>query len=1453
MGTSRWLRGALLAAGGVAFVLTLSGCGPTPGSFTVNTTVDGADAHPGDGKCEVHTGSGDCSLRAAVTEVNAAAVDGDITVPSGMYALTVSGSDDANASGDLDVTSTHKVVIHAPQPGAAIVGTGADGVIDVFGPNVTLLGIATKGSTGPGVRVRAGAKLLLSAGASTGNGGAGVAVDVGGSADLRNVTLSGNAGGGLVDGGTATGSFVTVAANATGGVSGAGATTLSASVVAGQTSGANCTPSVSSGGGNLSSDASCAFAASGDVISTPAALAPLSGALLPVHQPLLGSPVLDAIAIGTPLCTAPPADQRGVTRPIAQGCDRGAVEADFAVSLTVNTTTDAPDANPGDGLCATAAAQCSLRAAIDETNARPVTSGHTIALAADPTLSIAGQGDDADATGDLDVATPVSLHGAGHVVAGGGLDRVFDLRASSRHVRMDNVTIRGGSTSAFGGGILDASGDLVLDQVTLANNVAVAGGGVYSTSPSLDIRRSTITGNTGSIGGGGILGEHQVLVSSSTITGNQADVTAGAIHPGALLADSGSISASTIGANQGTSNLGLSGSGTLTVKGTIIEAGTSGAACEVYRSTGIVSGGWNLVGDSTCRLSTATDHEGVPSLLGPLAANGGPTRTQLASSSSVAVGAIPVGTAGLCDAAAPIDQRGIARPQGAACDIGSVEGAGPAQNGLSLTVTTASDALDVSPGDGVCAIAAGGCSLRAAITETNLTPAADVITIAAGINPTLSRPGAGEDGNATGDLDVTGYLTIDGGGATVSGAGLDRVIDVSHGGLRVLRTTVTGGVAASSAFTNLTYDGTGGGIQASVADLVLDRSTIIGNTTPALPQSGAGGAVALRAGGLRIIDSTIDGNSARDGAALFVATAVVRIDRSTLSGNRAVNGGKGVISDSFADGGDDIRISASTFATNDAGNGGVLQVFGSKVDVRSTTLIDNAGTFVFFGGAIHVTSSVIRAPITALCTSVVSGGWNVASTQACNLTTTGDQQAVSLVFGPLAANGGPTKTYLPAANSVAVDHIPFGTAGVCDASTPVDQRGVARPVGPGCDAGAVEGSGPPVAPLSLLVNTTADTRDATPGNGVCVDAVGTCSLRAAIDEANVWPTADTITIAPGVNPVRTLRGGDDTNAAGDLDVFDQLTIVGNGAVVDAGGIDRVLDIHQTSVSISGVNFNHGTALSTDFLTVYGGGIRLQGNLSLTDSSVFNSRANGLYATGGGIYVSDNSSLSLTRVRITGNKIVSTQSPADGGAGVFAGANSSVSITASAITGNQTNQSGGAIFGSGVSLVVRNSTISGNTAAISGSALHLIGQPYPTSATIIASTIAGNTNGSASGQAIAYGRVTLTLSGNVLQSAGSVLCAALEVAPPVVSGGWNVADDASCGLTATGDLQTNTTLLGPLASNGGPTPTQLPPVGHPAIDRIPIGTAGLCDGTMPTDQRGFPRPVGSGCDSGAVER
>jgi hypothetical protein len=63
-------------------------------------------------------------------------------------------------------------------------------------------------------------------------------------------------------------------------------------------------------------------------------------------------------------------------------------------------------------------------------------------------------------------------------------------------------------------------------------------------------------------------------------------------------------------------------------------------------------------------------------------------------------------------------------------------------------------------------------------------------------------------------------------------------------------------------------------------------------------------------------------------------------------------------------------------------------------------------------------------------------------------------------LGPLADNGGPTKTLLPAKGSDAIDAIPAANAACTSPGT--DQRGDSRPQGARCDIGAVEVAQPPV-------------------------------------------------------------------------------------------------------------------------------------------------------------------------------------------------------------------------------------------------------------------------------------------------------------------------------------------------------------------------------------------------------
>ena len=84
--------------------------------------------------------------------------------------------------------------------------------------------------------------------------------------------------------------------------------------------------------------------------------------------------------------------------------------------------------------------------------------------------------------------------------------------------------------------------------------------------------------------------------------------------------------------------------------------------------------GHNIVGDASCELTGTGDMNSTDPLLGTTVDNGGLTPTDLPSPDSPSVNAVPLAdctdTSGVSVAT---DQRGVSRPQGAACDIGSVE------------------------------------------------------------------------------------------------------------------------------------------------------------------------------------------------------------------------------------------------------------------------------------------------------------------------------------------------------------------------------------------------------------------------------------------------------------------------------------------------------------------------------------------------------------------------------------------------------------------------------------------------------------------------------------------------------------------------------------------------------------------------------------------------------------
>jgi hypothetical protein len=218
-------------------------------------------------------------------------------------------------------------------------------------------------------------------------------------------------------------------------------------------------------------------------------------------------------------------------------------------------------------------------------------------------------------------------------------------------------------------GTVANSGTAAISNSTFVSNVAWFGGAINN-SGTLSVSGSTFGSNVSTQPGGAIFNSGTLVVSNSTAAANIGFLSGSGIASG-----SGSVTlinttlVDNISNNAYSSNLYVTG-GTITLKNTLLS--NSGLRVGDCDGTVTPSGGTNnLAPDGSCGPS-ATVVAASALKLAPLGQNGGPTLTVALQPGSAAIDA---GDPATC-AADPInslDQRGIARPQGASCDIGAFE------------------------------------------------------------------------------------------------------------------------------------------------------------------------------------------------------------------------------------------------------------------------------------------------------------------------------------------------------------------------------------------------------------------------------------------------------------------------------------------------------------------------------------------------------------------------------------------------------------------------------------------------------------------------------------------------------------------------------------------------------------------------------------------------------------
>jgi CSLREA domain-containing protein len=346
--------------------------------------------------------------------------------------------------------------------------------------------------------------------------------------------------------------------------------------------------------------------------------------------------------------------------------------------------------------------------------------------------------------------------------------------------------------------------------------------------------------------------------------------------------------------------------------------------------------------------------------------------------------------------------------------------------------------------------------------------------------------------------------------------------------------------------------------------------------------------------------------------------------------------------------------------------------------------------------------------------------------------------------------------------------------------------------------------------------------------------------------ASEFPKYTEISITDSTISGNTAGGGGGISTSGPLTV-DNSTLSDNHAPGGGGG---AISFGQ----------KYGPLLITDSTisanTAYSGGGISSGpfsggpsSYSAQDSKITNTTISGNSATssGGGIasfgLYSDQGSFTIDHSTVSGNHATNTTSYG-GGIDVAQTVNGSFQVVDSTISGNDAGVGGGISVRSQVgpngSVSADNSTVAANTVTYEGGGMWAFSYgsspgPYPSPPVQLNSTIVGDNTAGLSPSPNDLGRADQATSG------GFQLTFSLVEAPT------DAVDTQANSITGA-DPQ-----LGGLAGNGGPTQTQLPAGGSPAID------AGQNPLALSTDQRGLPRTVdlgpgnaSDGTDIGAVE-
>ena len=684
----------------------------------------------------------------------------------------------------------------------------------------------------------------------------------------------------------------------------------------------------------------------------------------------------------------------------------------------------------------------------------------------------------------------------------------------------------------------------------------------------------------------------------------------------------------------------------------------------------------------------------------------------------------------------------------------------------------------------------------------------DIITIAEDITLTEPLP------------PITGTITIEGGGHTISGAFEFRIFDVQGGNFTIKNLTLTEASATrgSGGFPYIINNervnmDAGGAIRiGGGAEVHIENTTLIRNFAE------VGGAIALLGGKLSVNNSSFERNNSFNyyGGAIFMRQSALTITRSSFIKNKSALGGGAIGAQSGS-----ISVSNSSFEDNVGAHGGALNIEQGEATLTHLTMVNNRAKDNGNGNVISKWRASVRLRNSVIDSSGYGedcvGGLEQNSGNWSEDGTCGFRESSRPLLGKL--TGSPA--YRPL-----LDGSPLIDGADPNFCLETDQLGTPRPQGGGCDIGAIESATAIAAPVAIPER---------------------CTLPEQLVAANLDKPVGACPAGNGADTIFLVR--DFTLRERLPAITSKITIRGNGFTISGDGKFRIFDVDGGELALHDVTLTKGRSTSNGGAIVVENG----GKASIDNSQFISNTAN----YGGAVATGDpNRGLTISNSEFRNN-----HAPRGGGA-IYANTGV-IAISGSSFVGNTTDDSGGAIAMQNYVIVsVSNSSFVNNAASTTRGWGGAISTANAGKVDIRNSIFLDNRADLGGAVSASFAEeVTLahvTMLSNHARDGGGIGIWINEDEPSTVSlrnsivagnrGGdcsgrltqsvGNLIQDGSCSPMLSGD---------PMMEEAEESAIMVAPsAGSPAID---AADPRYCPAT---DQIGTLRPQGGGCDIGAIE-